>query len=255
MWLPPPLPRKFDACVRDFESKKPDVRASAATDIVRHARDPNDSEHRATALKLLEGALADPAPVVRSAAAVALSDLGSNGAVKALLRLIDDDDQHVRQMAIVAVGELADADEAIVTRLEKAQKDRRPEMRYQSVIALSKLLQRKKSASTRDSRVAALLRATSDDDMNVRYIGLRLAEDGLVAKAVVDTEAGEEESDADETDPSPVDGRLLTRARVLLDDEADDVVVAAAIFLAKAGDARGRKVVHAVVAGTRRAQL
>ncbi len=242
MWLPPPLPRKFDACVRDLASTKAEVRASAATDIVRHAKHPvregedgASTEQRAEALRLLEAALADASPMVRSAAAVALSDIGATGAAKALLRLVDDDDGHVRQMAITALGELGDRSKATLTRLEKAQKDRRPEMRYQSVIALAKLV-------SGDARARALLTASSDDDMNVRYIAMRLAEEALGAGAVVAP------NDAD------VDGRLVIRGRALLDDEADDVVIAAAIFLAKVGDERGRKVVLEVVRGTRKAQ-
>lgn len=239
MWLPPPLPRKFDACVRDLASTKAEVRASAATDIVRHAKRPvregedgESTEQRAEALRLLEAALADASPMVRSAAAVALSDLGATGAAKALLKLVDDDDDHVRQMAITALGELGDRSKATLARLEKAQKDRRPAMRYQSVIALAKLV-------SGDARARALLSASSDDDMNVRYIAMRLAEEALGAAAAAE---------------SDVDGRLVLRARALLDDDADDVVIASAIFLAKAGDERGRKVVLDVVGGTRKAQ-
>ena len=38
MWLPPPLPRTFKACLRDLSSAKPETRASAASDLVRHGR-------------------------------------------------------------------------------------------------------------------------------------------------------------------------------------------------------------------------
>ncbi len=237
MWLPPPLPRNFDACVRDLTSAKADVRASAATDIVRHARADDAGDRRTEALKLLERALGDDSPVVRSAAAVALSDLGAKGApVKKLLGLLDDDDQHVRQMAIVALGEVGARDKAVLARLDKAQRDRRPEMRYQAVIALAKLLEG-------DPLVGALLRASSDEDMNVRYIAMRLAEEALDGCTASDGE----------TFPRD-DGRLTTRGRALLDDESTDVVIAAAIFLAKAGDERGRAVVLEVAEGTRRAQ-
>jgi HEAT repeat protein len=236
MWLPPPLPRTFDACVRDLSSTKADVRASAATDIVRHARPEEDEgedarTRRREALALLEKALADESAVVRSAAAVALSDLGARAALPKLQKLVDDDDQHVRQMALVALGELGARDKSVIARLEKAQRDRRPEMRYQAVIALAKLLDG-------DALVAALLRASSDEDMNVRYIAMRLAEEAL------DDGDGALERD----------GRLTTRGRALLDDEADDVAIAAAIFLAKAGDERGRAIVLDVARGTRRAQ-
>ena len=222
MWLPPPLPRTFAACLRDLGSAKPETRASAASDLVRHGR--TDEALREQAIPLLEKALADEVPRVRASAAVALADLEAKEAVEPLLRAVEDDDPGVRQMAMAALGEIRDP--RAVRRLEKAQTDKRPEMRYQAVIALSHLL-------LGDELCAALQRGTSDDDFNVRYIALRLAEERA-------------------SEPAPA--RLVTRAARLLEDEAPDVAIAAAIYLAKAGDERGKPLLLRIVDGTEKAQ-
>ena len=222
MWLPPPLPRTFEACLRDLSSEKPETRASAASDLVRHGR--LDAALRGQAIPLLEKALGDESPRVRASAAVALADLEAKEAALQLLHAVEDDDANVRQMAMAALGEIGDA--RAVRRLEKAQSDVRPEMRYQAVIALSHLLEG-------DELCAALQRATSDDDFNVRYIALRLAEEHACG---------------------PAPARLVTRAVRLLDDEANDVAIAAAIYLAKAGDERGKGLLLRVVDGTVKAQ-
>ena len=222
MWLPPPLPRTFDACLRDLSSTKPETRASAASDLVRHGR--ADEALREQALPLLQKVLADESPRVRASAAVALADLQAHEAVEPLLHAVEDDDAGVRQMAMAALGEIGDA--RAVRRLEKAQSDKRPEMRYQAVIALSHLLDA-------DELCAALQRGTSDDDFNVRYISLRLAEERA-------------------SEPAPA--RLVTRAARLLDDEAADVAIAAAIYLVKSGDERGKPLLLRIVQGTEKAQ-
>ncbi len=215
MWLPSPLPRTFAACVRDLSSAKMDVRASAARDLVRHGR---DETTRDEAVALLIKALEDDAPPARSAAAVALADLEAAEAVDALLDRVEDDDDHVRQMVLLALGEIGDV--KALPRVEKALRDRRPEMRYQAVIAHVRL------AAHPEPVAKSLLAATNDDDFNVRYIALRLAEEHA-------------------SDPPPA--RLVTRAAVLLDDDAPDVAIAAAIYLAKCGDSRGHPLVLGIV--------
>lgn len=222
MWLPRPLPRTYDACLRDLSSAKAEVRASAASDLVRHGR--RDPHLCTQAVPLLMTALADTEPRVRSSAAVALADLEAKEAVDPLLLAVEDDDAGVRQMAMAALGEIGDG--RAVRRLERAQSDARAEMRYQAVIALSHLLEG-------DDLCAALQRGTSDDDFNVRYIALRLAEERA-------------------SEPAPA--RLVTRATRLLDDEAADVAIAAAIYLAKAGDDRGKARLLRVIEGTDKAQ-
>jgi HEAT repeat protein len=224
MWLPSQLPRKLAACERDVRSDKVDVRASAIGDLVAHTR---DAASRELALGLIAKGLADDAPRVRAAAAIALADAdGGEAHALALVAAVDDDDDEVRQLAVTALGELGDA--AAVARLLRAAEDDRPSMRYQAVIALARI-----EAAGAEARVKALLRASSDNDFNIRYIAMRLGEEHFARD---------------------VPERLRLRAVALLEDDEPDVVVAAALFLGHAGDERAKPIVRKVVAGEMRAQ-
>jgi HEAT repeat protein len=221
MFQPSSLPRTFDACLRDLGSTKVGSRAGAASDLVRHAK--VDPSKRDEIVSRLERALSDEAPAVRSAAAIALADLRAESAVPKLLVAIDDDDDHVRQMALTALGEIGDA--RATPRLARALSDERPEVRYQAIIAFPRV------CDDAEDVARALATATRDDDFNIRYIALRLAEEHSVR-----------------------DARVLERAARLLDDEASDVGVAAAILLTKAGDERGHDKVLAIARGVLAAQ-
>jgi HEAT repeat protein len=226
VFSPSPLPRNLEASFRDLASEKPATRVSAIRDVVRHALR-NDAA-RERAVPLLERALKDDAaPPVRAAAAVALADIGARDALSSLLVAVEDDDAHVRQMALSSLGELGDA--RATQRLERALRDERPEVRYQAVIAFSRV--------ARDDAAAvasALARALDDEDEAIRYIAMRLAEEF-------------------QTDGEPLrDARLLARAEKLVEEPSDDAAVVAALYLARLGRERGRKVVLDVVAETRR---
>lgn len=225
---PPLLPRNLEASVRDLSSARPDTRASAAEDLVRHAR--YDESVRARAVPLLVARLTDEHPRVRSAVAVALGDLRACEAVTPLLVAVEDDDPHVRQMAINALGEIGDA--RALPRLRRALSDARPEVRYQSIIAFARVAD--KGGALEASEVDdALFQAANDDDDAIKHIALRVAEERL-------------------DDGKRPDGRLLARARALVGDAAKaspHVVLVAAILLAKAGDERGHELVARVVRG------
>lgn len=212
------------------------MRRGAVVDLTRHAL--ADEAVRARAIPLLEKTLAgDEAPAVRSAAAVALGDVGAHEALQTLLVAIEDEDVHVRQMAINALGEIGDP--RALPRLDRALSDRRPEIRYQSVIAFTRLTEDAKDAA------AALSRALSDDDEAVRHIALRLAEERLDALF----EAREEEAAGEgirEGWAEPWD-RLVPRAEALLEDGTRQVALAAAIFLAKIGETSGHALLAQVV--------
>jgi hypothetical protein len=226
MLAPPPLPRTLEASLRDLESAKPEVRASAIGDLVRHARRDDDVKKRA--LAKLEARLADEHPGVRSAAAIAVGDLEAKDLLPKVLVLVDDDDAHVRQMAINALGEIGD--ERAAPRLRRALTDRRPEVRYQSTIAIARVLRDEKDAKEIEE---ALVRATRDDDDAVVHIALRIAEERF------DEGKGISED-------------LLARARALREkSDSSHVVIVAAIVLAKAGDADGHDLVLRVVRGER----
>lgn len=247
---PPLLPRNLDASVRDLSSTKPDVRASAIEDLVRHAQTSSDDDGlRGHATKLLKERLADEHPRVRAAAAVALGDLDAVSAVTALLLAVEDDDAYVRQMAINALGEIGD--ESALPRLRRALKDSRPEVRYQTIIAFARVADRGRScddgSSAADHRAGrdwapseevddALVEASSDEDPAVAHVALRVAEERLDRGC-------------------PPDGRLVTRARAIVvgphepHAPASDLTLVAAILLAKAGDPVGHDIILRVVRG------
>src|SRR5207253_949122 len=134
-----PLPRTLNAALRDVSSKKPEVRADALRDVVRHA-----DGSRTRIVRALEGALHDSDPRVRGLAATALSDVGAREALAALLVTVEDDDPYVRQMAISALGEIGDARAG--ERLRRALSDARPEVRFQAVMAFPRVAARKDDA-------------------------------------------------------------------------------------------------------------
>lgn len=204
------------------------MRISAAADLVRHAR--AASEVRARAVPLLVKLLEDPEPRVRGAAAVALGDLEANDALPALLMAVEDDASHVRQMAINALGEIGDV--RALSRLRRALSDPRPEVRYQSVIAFARIADREGGVDVSEVD-DALFEAASDPDDAIAHIALRVAEERL-------------------DEGRALDGRLRARARAILTElegASPNVVLVAAILLAKAGDDRGRDVVLRVVRG------
>jgi len=220
MLAPPPLPRNLDACFRDLSSKKIETRASAIVDLVRHAR--GSEETRAASIPRLTRLLSDEGPTVRAAAAVALGDLRASEALPALLVAIEDVDGYVRQMAINALGEIGDGRAA--PRLSRALSDERPEVRYQAIIAFPRV-----AGEDREGVRGALERAYRDADDSIRYIALRIAE---------------ERADEGLEDPE-----LVQTAKRLLADPVRHVALAAAIFVAKAGETEGRDLILKVVGG------
>lgn len=221
MLSPPLLPRNLEASLRDLDSKKPEMRAAAIVDLVRHAR--GDEAVREKAIPLLAKRLEDEQGMVRSAAAVALGDLDATEAVTSLLVAVDDDAPHVRQMAINALGEIGD--KRALPRLRRALKDSRPEVRYQTVIALPRIAE----PSEADD---ALLEAMNDADIAVVHIALRVAEERL-------------------DNGHAAEHRLLTKARALVNGsgKTPQVALVAAILLAKSGDERGHELVKRAAKG------
>lgn len=235
MFRPPQLPRTLEAALRDATSSKQAVRVEAIRDLVPYgaagATDDSASEVRADVLRVVEAALRDGAPQVRSAAAVALADLGATQALPALLVAVEDDDAHVRQMAITALGEIGDA--RATERLRRALSDRRPEVRFQAVIAFPRV------CASRADAMAALLDATKDDDPLVVQIALRMAEEiGVGGK-----------DDAGAATSRREDDPVLARARELVEDGPPVVRAAAAVLLARTGDRSGQGVLVAVANG------
>lgn len=216
----PPLPRTLPASLRDTESKKADVRASALGDLVRHAL--GDDAVRAQAVPILERALHDDAPLVRRAACVGLGDLGAAEALPKLLVAMEDADEVTRQVAINAVGEIGDA--RALPRLSRALSDARPDVRYQAVIAFSRI-----SDDAGDVE-RALGEALSDEDDAIVHIALRVAE---------------ERADRGDRLGGALEAAVLRR----LDASNVSVRLAAAILACKLGAEAGRPLVERAVRG------
>jgi len=214
MFRAPPLPRTFDAALRDLNAERPADRASAVRDLVPHAEQARDQ-----VLRALQKALrSDKAAEVRSAAATALADLDATEALSELLLAVEDEDPFVRQMAIAALGELGDS--RATERLRRALSDDRAEVRFQAVMAYARVV------ASREDALLALLAATRDRDALVVHIALRMTEELA-------------EGDGAKGRPDP---RVIERARALLGHASSGVRVIAALLVADGDDARVRSI-------------
>jgi HEAT repeat protein len=213
------LPRTLEAALRDMRHGKNETRISALRDLVRLA----ETEARPQALAALCEVMESEADLhVRGAAALALGDAGAKESRDALLRAARSAPLPVRELALAALGEVAEPeDETVLRLLEEARHDGAPELRFQALLAQNRLC--------RASLLDRLIDATRDLDAEVRQIAYRLAEEHVI-------EGGA-------TLPEP----LRQRARAALRDEVPSVRLAAAILLARVGDASGSEVICAVV--------
>ncbi|MBM4357490.1 MAG: HEAT repeat domain-containing protein [Deltaproteobacteria bacterium] len=208
--------RNAAAALRDLRHDKPEVRASAARDLCQV-----DAAGRAEAVPALVRGLDDPHPMVREAAAVALSSLAPAEALDRLLDVAAEDVPAVRQAALMAVGAIASG--RATERVARLLADDAPAIRFQALIAFAR-------SASRDRAVEVLLRATTDDDPLVGHIALRLAEE-------LGDEAG------------PVAPRILERCAELVLRPEPEPRVAAAVILARAGRRDGIPTLLAVIAG------
>jgi HEAT repeat protein len=217
-----PLPRTLAAALRDVHEKKVDVRVSAVRDLARLAHE----DDRAAAIQGLVSVLqSDKTPGVRAEAAIALADARAGEAVSALTRAATRDEAvRVRQMALVALGEVADdGDHDARAAIERTLSDRSPELRFQALIAFNRV--------GGAGAEAQLFEHMEDRDAHVRYVALRLAEERFVGDDV-----GRE-----------IPERVSALTRAALDDESAEVRLAAAILLTRGGDEAGRAELCAVV--------
>jgi len=223
-----PLPRTLDAALRDAGHARAHVRGSAVADLARHAREGKVAAGQALQNLLLR----DPSGTVRAEAAVAIADSLVDDATDVLLQALGDPQVKVQQMALLALGELGDErDPRVVDALLRAASDDAAPLRFQALVA--------------SQRVAlpdeVLLRAASDPDPLVRHIALR----------VLEQRSGPVEGDAPPV-PGPEVARVL---RVALRDSDLRVRLAAAIFLARAGERDGYPVLVEAIASPGRVDL
>jgi len=217
----PPLPRTLVAAVNDSRNARADVRLSALRDLVRLTRSPAE---RRTALEALERLLAeDPSPELRAEAAVGLADAEAVESRQPLLASFDDTDARVRQMAVLALGEVAEPGDAeVVARLRPLLAVTDAPIRFQALIAFVRL------APDDAERVLAV--AAADDDDEVRAMAYRL----------MDTRY--------QTEPAPA--HFVTRATTALGDASSAVRAAAALFLAHGGERAADPVILGVIDGS-----
>jgi HEAT repeat protein len=162
----PPLPRTLDAALRDIEHERQHVRLSALRDLVRLARGPA----RLGAIQALGSALLrDASAEIRTEAAMALADCEAREARDELLAALEDAHVRVRQMAVLALGEVAaPGDAEVVEALRPLLGHEEPALRFQALIAFEAL------AGKEAER--ALVRASEDPDDEVRAMAFRLSD-------------------------------------------------------------------------------
>jgi hypothetical protein len=220
----PPLPRTLSAALRDIVDPKERVRLSTIRDLVRLTR---VESQRAAALEALDRTLLrDSSAECRAEAAVALADADALESREVLIAALDDQSLRVRQMTLLALGEVAKAGDAgVIDRLRSSLAAAEPALRFQALVALDAL----------DALAPAAIEAASaDDDDELRAMAFRLAEarfpPGVEAPAA-----------------------LLAAAHRALGEVAANARVTAALFLASRGDASGKTVLIDMIDGRVRA--
>ncbi|HEX6277794.1 MAG TPA: HEAT repeat domain-containing protein, partial [Polyangiaceae bacterium] len=162
---PSSLPRTIEAALRDIEHARAHVRRSAVVDLVRLTAGPE----RARAIRALTRVLlADASAEVRTDAAIALADAGASEARVELLAALDDAHISVAERAVLALGEVCEpGDSDVLDALRALMGHEQAALRFQALIAFDAL--------GGDDAVAALERASADDDPEVRAMAFRLA--------------------------------------------------------------------------------
>lgn len=168
-----PLPRTVDAALRDASHAKLSIRLSALADLGRFARGPDAPRAVAEIIRLLAH---DASAEVRAAAALALADAKATSAGRALrAAATDDSDLKVRQMALLALGELGSHDPALVDTIRSALDDPAGALRFQALVALHHVA---------GDEVEAVLESKFEDaDAEVRFVAIRVAEERFVGHA------------------------------------------------------------------------
>lgn len=224
MFNVPPLPRTLQAAERDLSSEDPKIRASAAHDL----RLPGQPGEREARVRVLVSALSDADSLVRKEALLALADHRAVEALPQLLGLLAHADPNTRQMAVLAVGEVAEIGDKLcigpITALLGAGS---PALRYQALVAVVRL----NPVDAREN----ILRGLSDTDAEIRGLALRLLEEHLL---IGDVEA--------------LDAELEARIHALAKDKVPAVALVAQLMGGELGLNVPLDLVIAVVNGEQR---
>ncbi len=212
------LPRTVAAALRDVDSAQLPIRLAALSDLVRHAR-----EGSSEAVQALRRACLDTGDDVRAKAAVGLADAEVRQALPDVLLLAEHDPSpRVRQMALLAVGELGDASQgAALDVLRSACASDEPSQRFQALLALHQL-----SPAGAEPHI---VEATLDSDPEVRRLAFRIAEAQWAERELPEL--------------------VRSRARSALTDSRLAVRIGAGLLLMHFGDPAGEGVVLDLVAG------
>jgi len=213
MFAPTPLRRTLAAALRDLESAKAAVRASAAHDLLTVG----DESPRAAA-DALARCLRDTDATVRVNVLAALGALDARHLLDDIVACLDDQESTVRQQAIMALSDIGgERAEALV---RKALTHIQPDVRFQALVGVCNLDPAEGhtlSLGLLDDTDAFLAAEAADQ------LGLLLTADAVPA----------------ETFSAPV--RASTREALArhLDDARPGVSLRAAVSLLRLGDPRG----------------
>lgn len=213
-----PLPRNVEAALRDASHEKPQVRLSALDDLSRLASGP---ARQRVVRKLTDVLSDDGSAEVRARAAVALADAAPHGVGPNLLRALRDPAENVRQMALMALGEVGAASPEVLAAVRAALEDSSGAIRFQALVAFHHL-----AGDAVDEVLEARL---LDEDPEVRFVAIRVAEERFVERNVM------------------LPAWLKSRLQAALDAKAQHVALLAAIVLHRAGEpTRGELLTDAV---------
>lgn len=204
------LPRNVEAALRDATHHKQAVRLSALADLSRLASGP-DSER--VVAKLVDVLIRDQSSEVRARAALALADARARGASASLVRALGDREERVRQMALLALGEVGSGGREEIAAVRGLLNDASGALRFQALVAFHHL-----SGKLSDRELRSVLeRKLVDSDPEVRFVALRIAEERFIGGS------------------TQVPKWLVKGLRRCLTDEVTHVRLLAAIVLHRAG--------------------
>jgi len=211
-----PLPRTLEATLRDAESARVEVRKSVLRDLVRHS----DGEAKHAVLAALCRLLrTDSSGEVRALSAIACADTAQPEVVADLLDALEDAEPKVTQFVLLALGEFRDVGPLALERIIPYRKSALPALRYQSLSTCYNL---------RESGILdRLVEATSDSDVEVRWLGWHLLADCCSHSPSI-RDAGRSRVNPVTEDAEPFHSELLERLK--------DPAQAAALFHSATSD-------------------
>lgn len=158
------LPRNLAAIKADFASTELRVRKDVLADM---RRSQGDDSERLERIQVLQKFLSDESPQLRSDALLALCDYRSEASLPHVIARLKDSEIRVRQMALIAVGELAQgSEEQALSAIRPFLQARDPRLRYQALVALAQL----KPTEARPELIACI----RDKDPEIAALSVRL---------------------------------------------------------------------------------